>query len=170
MSHYQHNINAPHFPPGVHMAHYSLANTTLIGQEVQQRLWEKYWGQQCSAPTTPYMWYHPGMCYHGYPHGVPPSFHPASMHAGLDQSQQKGLSHKNKLKISQDTDDQRLKSCQEKDVLVEVLEEGSSWQRNTQRISKQKQGVNSSSPKVSVQILFTMFYTLLEFFLGEFGF
>lgn len=154
MSHYQHNINAPHFPPGVHMAHYSLANTTLIGQEVQQRLWEKYWGHQCPAPTTPYMWYHSGMCYHGYPYGVPPTFNPACTHAGLVQSQQPVLSQRNKDESSNGTADQTSKSCLEKDVVVEVLEEGNSWQRNTGGTFKHRLGFNSSGPKVRIQLFF----------------
>lgn len=165
MSHYQDNINAPHFPPGVHMAHYSLANTTLIGQEVQQRLWEKYWGQRHPAPTMPYMWYLPGMCYHGYPYGVPPPYHPVSTHAGLVQSKKLVLSQGNKNDKSNDTD-QSVKSCPQKDVVVEVLAEGNSWERNIGNTTKHKQGFNSSSPKVNVQVPFTMLYTFLKFSLG----
>lgn len=165
MSHYQHNINAPQFPCGVHMAHYSLANTTLIGQEVQQRLWDKYWSQQCSALPTPLMWYHPGMCYHGYPYGVPTTFHAASMHDGFDQSGNPKLLQRNKVKNSNNGDDQTLKSHHEKDVLVELLEE-----QNIMKTSKQKQGFNSSSPKVSAQILFTICHICFKLILGEFGF
>ena len=86
MSHYLHNINSPHFPPGVHMSHFSLTNTTLTGQEVQQRLWEKYWGQQYPVPPVPYKWPPPGMYYHGYPYGIPNIFHPGSIPGGFDQS------------------------------------------------------------------------------------
>ena len=150
MSHYQHNINAPQFPGGVHMAHFSLANTTLIGQEVQQRLWEKYWGQQCPAVSTPLMWYHPGMCYHGYPYSVPTTFHAASTHNGFDQSQNPKLLQQNTIKSSNNGGEQSLKSHYEMSILAELLEE-----ENIAKTSKQKQDISYSSPKVSSQILST---------------
>ena len=153
MSHYQHNINAPQFPGGVHMAHFSLANTTLIGQEVQQRLWEKYWGQQCPAVSTPLMWYHPGMCYHGYPYSVPTTFHAASMHNGFDQSQNPKLLQQNTIRSRNNGGEQSLKSHYEMDILAELLEEV-----NIAKTSKQKQDINYSSPKVSCQILFAIFH------------
>ena len=149
MSHYQHNINAPQFPGGVHMAHFSVANTTLIGQEVQQRLWEKYWGQECPAVSTPLMWYHPGMCYHGYQYSVPTTFHAASMHNSFDQSQNTKLLQQNAFKSSNNSGEQSLKSYHQKDVLGELLEE-----KNITKTSKQKQDINSSSIKVSSQSLF----------------
>ena len=144
MSHYQHNINAPQFPGGVHMAHFSLANTTLIGQEVQQRLWEKYWGNQCPAVPTPLMWYQPEMCYHGYRYGVPTSFHAASTHNGFDQSRNPKLLQRNTVKSNNDGGEQTVKSHHEKDVLAELLKE-----QDITKTSKQKQGINSSSPRVS---------------------
>ena len=131
------------------MPHFSLANTTLIGQEVQQRLWEKYWGQQCPAVSTPLIWYHPGMGCHGYPYGVSTTFHAVSMHNGLNQSQNPKLLQQNTVKSSNNGSEQSLKSFYEKDVLAELLEE-----QNITTTSKQKQVINSSSPKVSFQILF----------------
>ena len=129
------------------MAHYSLANTTLIGQEVQQRLWEKYWEQQGPAPPPPYMWYHPGMCYHGYPCGMPPAFHHLS--AGFNHSQHPVLIPMDGQENSSDTSDKTLKAHPKNDV-AEVQVEGKSLQTNTKRTSKQKQGFNSVSTNVSV--------------------
>lgn len=156
MNHYQDNINAPQFPGGVHMAHFSLANTTLIGQEVQQRLWEKYFGHQCPAVPTPLMWCHPGMCYHGYPYGVPTTFHAVTMHNGLDQSQNPKLLQRNTVKSS-NVGDQTVKSHHEKDVSEELLDG-----QNITKTSKQKQGIDSSSPRprVSSQILFTTLFVI----------
>lgn len=145
MSHYQHNINAPQFPGGVHMAHYSLANTTLIGQEVQQRLWEKFWGHQCPAVPTPLMWYHQGMCYHEYLYGVPTTFHTAFMHNGFDQSRKlKLLQSGNTVKNSNGGGDQTLKFHHGKDVLADLLNG-----QNITKISNQTQCIITSSPKVS---------------------
>ena len=141
MSHYQHNINAPQFPGGVHRAHYSLANTTLIGQEVQQRLLKKYWGHHCPAVPTPLMWFHPGMCYHEYPYGVPTIFHAASMHNGFDL---KLLQSGNTVRNSNGGGDQTLKFHHGKDVLAELLNG-----QNITKTSKQTQGIITSSPKVS---------------------
>ena len=143
MSHYQHNINAPQFPGGVHLAHFSLANTTLIGQEVQQRLWEKYWGHQYPTVPTPFMWYHPGMCYHGNSYGVPTTFHAASMQNGFDQSRNPKLLQRNTVKSS-NGGNLTVKSHHENDVLVESLDG-----QNITQTSKHKQGINSSSPRVS---------------------
>ena len=145
MSHYQHNINAPQFPGGVHMAHYSLAKTTLIGQEVQQRLLEKYWGHQCPAVPTPLMCYHPGMCHHEYPYGVPITFHAASMHNGFDQSRYlKMLQSGSTVKNSSGGGDQTLKFHHEKDVLAELLNG-----QHITKTSKQTQCIITSSTKVS---------------------
>ena len=146
MSHYQHNINAPQFPGGVQMAHFSLANTTLIGQEVQQRLWEKYWGQQCPAVSTPRMLYHPGMCYHGYPYGVPTTIHAASMHNGFNQSQNPMLLQQKTVKSSNNGGEQSLIFHHEKDILTKLLKE-----QTITTTSQQKQDINLSSCKVSSQ-------------------
>ena len=126
------------------MAQYSLANTTLIGQEVQQRLWEKYWDHQCPAVPTPLMWYHPGMGYRGYPYGVATTFHAAPMHNGLDQSRNLKLLQRNTVKSSNDGGDQSVKSYHEKDVLAELLDG-----QTITKTSKQIKGINSLSPKVS---------------------
>jgi len=145
MSHYQDNINAPQFPGGVHLAHFSLANTTLIGQEVQQRLWEKYWGHQCPAAPTPFMWHHPGMCYYGHPYGVPTTFHAASMQNGLDQSRNPTLLQRNTVKNS-NNGDLTVQSHHANDVLA-----GSLDGQNITQTSMHKQGItlNSPSPRVS---------------------
>lgn len=145
MSHYQHNINAPQFPGGVHMAHYSLANTTLIGQEVQQRLLEKYWGHQCPAVPTPLMCYHPGVFCQEYPYGVPITFHAASMHNGFDQSRYlRMLQSGSTVKNSSGGGDQTLKFHHGKDVLAELLNG-----QNITKTSKQTQCIITSSTKVS---------------------
>lgn len=127
------------------MAHYSLANTTLIGQEVQQRLWEKFWGHQCPAVPMPLMWYQQGMCYHEYLYGVPTTFHTASMHHGFDQSRNlKLLQSGNTVKNSNGGGDQTLKFHHGKDVLAELLNG-----QNITKISNQTQCIITSSPKVS---------------------
>ena len=133
MSHYQHNINTPQFLPGAHLSHYSLTNTTLIGQEVQQRLWEKYWGQQYTAPPPPYLWPHPGVYCYGYPYGFPGIFSPVSLQRGLEQLQRPVL-----WQIEERCDNdstgrvgkQFLESNRGQNVLVEVLEEGNGWSTN----------------------------------------
>ena len=154
MSHYQHNINSPHFPPGVHMSHFSLTNTTLTGQEVQQRLWEKYWGQQYPVPPVPYKWPPPGMYYHGYPYGIPNIFHPGSMPGGFDQSHHTLTRQFGEI-IDSANQGRRVEPCLEsyceKDVQVEVIEEGNSWTVNReQRTAKQQKDVKSLFPEVNI--------------------
>ena len=156
MSHYQHNINAPQFPPGVHMSHFSLTNTTLIGQEIQQRLWEKYWGQQYPVPPASYIWPHPGMYYCGHPYGVPNTFHPASMPGGFGQLHRQlmwQMGGESGNARDGRTAEQWSESYHENDVRVEVLEEGNSWLTNReQRADKQQRGVYPSRRKVNIRI------------------
>lgn len=133
MSHYQHNINTPQFPPGAHLSHYSLTNTTLVGQDVQQRLWEKYWGQQYAPPPSPYLWPHPGVYYYGYPYGFPGIFSPVSLQRGLEQLQRPVLwqiEERSDNDITGRVGKQSLESNRGQNVLVEVLEEGNGWSTN----------------------------------------
>jgi len=89
------------------------------------------------------MWPHPGMYFHGYPYGVPNNFHLGSMcgnfdqhHPVLPQIKEKGLN---------------ANKSSEKDVIVEVLEEGNSWTASReQRTVKQQKGVNCLCPKVNI--------------------
>ena len=154
MSHYQHNINSPHFSPGLHMSHFSLTNTTLTGQEVQQRLWEKYLGQQYPVPPVPCLIL--GCITMDTHTGYQTFSMPVSMPGGFDQShhtltQQFGeiIDSANQARGVEPC----LESYCEKDVQVEVIEEGNSWTVNReQRTAKQQKGVKSLFPIVNMHL------------------
>lgn len=154
MSNYQHNINGPHFPAGAHVAHYSLANTTLIGQEVQHRLWEKHWGEQFPAPPPLYMWCQPGICLHSYPYGLPPTFHPVYAQTGSDQSEHPVLLPTPRQEKSSDAPDKTF-TAKSENSLVGTLQKTKTLTRNTTTTSKLTQVFNSVGHKVSVPILST---------------
>ena len=168
MSNYQHNINGPHFPAGAHVAHYSLANTTLIGQEVQHRLWEKHWGEQFSAPPPLYMWCQPGICLHSYPYGLPPTFRPVYAQTGFDQSEHPVLLPTPRQEKSSDAPDKTF-TAKSDNSLVGTLQKTKTLTRNTTTTSKLTQVFNSVGHKVSVPIL-SMFHVFLQVISGEFFF
>ena len=131
---------------------------------MQQRLWEKYWGQQYPVPPSPYMWPHPGMCFHGYPYGVPNAFHLASMHGGFEQSHHPGM-QQNGGESNNFNSGRGVGKCSEsfaeKDVLVEVLEEGNSWSNNEeQRTAKQHKSFKTLCPKVKERNFFYSNYNI----------
>lgn len=166
MSNYQHNINGPHFPAGAHVAHYSLANTTLIGQEVQHRLWEKHWGEQFPAPPPLYMWCQPGICLHSYPYGLPPTFRPVYAQTGSDQSEHPVLLPTPRQEKSSDAPDKTF-TAKSDNSLVGTLQKTKTLTRNTTTTSKLTQVFNSVGHKVSVPIL-SMFHVFLQVISGEF--
>lgn len=147
MSHYQHNINGTQFPAGTHVAHYSLANTTLIGQEVQRRLWEKYWGEQFPAQPPPHMWFQPGVCHHSYPCGIPPTFHPVYAQTNSNQSKHPVLLPTARQEYRSDTPDKTLRANSDNGA-ARACGENKNLPTNTKTSSKQTQVLNSVSHKV----------------------
>ena len=154
MSHYQHNINAPHFPSGVHLSHFSMTNTTLIGQDVQQRLWEKYWRRQYPVSTASYdsytyLWPRPEMCFRGYAYGTPNIYHPSSMVSSFDQ-----LHHFVRRRFENVSNCRGTSPCLasygERNARVVVLEEGNSWTTNRDQYQlKEQRPVSNLIPKVN---------------------